>query len=430
MPGRPIIAREGDEMKINGFNRLPGVTTNIHWHGLRVPNNRDGPARILKPGEPFEYHFTLKDTGTYWYHSHFRPVLQQVDMGLYGVFIIKNDADDQYSGDHFFMFDDWMLGPDGKRQEGLGRGEMERYGTLETVNGKTGEAIPAVEVTKGELHKFRLLTGSSAAVHTIHVEGHRLRVTHADGRLLPEPYMTDSVILNPGERYDVELETTGEPGRNYLLLSDRSEMGIRVPIVYGRETVSRVPSPIVPTPSRSFPNVEEKTVDHTLTLGSRVKMGMDSGGGMGGRGMGGRQGMGGHGMGHMEMGGMGHGPSGGSGGMGQMAMEWTINGEVFPNVPPITVKGGELVKLRFANADTGGMHAMDHPIHLHGGFFQVVSLNGEKPEREMFKDTVNVPAGEYVDVAFIHDEPGDWMLHCHILDHEDGGMMMVMRVMK
>ncbi len=71
------------------------------------------------------------------------------------------------------------------------------------------------------------------------------------------------------------------------------------------------------------------------------------------------------------------------------------------------------------------MHPMDHPIHVHGAYFQVISLNGKSPVRETWKDTINVPAAEYVDVAFVTQHPGDWMLHCHILDHEDGGMMTV-----
>jgi FtsP/CotA-like multicopper oxidase with cupredoxin domain len=69
------------------------------------------------------------------------------------------------------------------------------------------------------------------------------------------------------------------------------------------------------------------------------------------------------------------------------------------------------------------MHPMDHPMHIHGVTFKVVSLNGKEPEHEMWKDTINIPAGEYVDVAFAVQEAGPWMLHCHILDHEDGGMM-------
>jgi len=105
------------------------------------------------------------------------------------------------------------------------------------------------------------------------------------------------------------------------------------------------------------------------------------------------------------------------------AMQWTINGKAFPDTEPLKVKVGQVVKVRFWNKDTQGMHPMDHPMHLHGTYFQVVSLNGKAPERETWKDTINVPAGQYVDIAFKMEEPGMWMLHCHILDHEDGGMM-------
>lgn len=98
-------------------------------------------------------------------------------------------------------------------------------------------------------------------------------------------------------------------------------------------------------------------------------------------------------------------------------------GKSYPDTDPIAVKLGQVVKLRLWNKDVTTAEKMDHPIHIHGTGFQIVSLNGSKPEREIWKDTVNVPAGEYVDIAFTMTNPGTWMLHCHILDHEDGGMM-------
>ncbi len=418
VPGQPIIVSLGDKISIKGINRLPIATTNIHWHGLRVPNDQDGPARVIKPQDAFTYEFTVRDTGSYWYHSHFRPVLDQVDMGLYAPFVVKAPEDGRYSGDHVLMFDDWLLDSDGKRLPGTGRGNMERYGTLETVNGKTGEAVPSIEVAQGELHKLRFYNASTAVPHTLHVEGHSLRVTHTDGRRLPEPYVTDSVTLHPGERYDVELEAKGNPGETYLLLSDRPEMGIKVPIVYQKQIVGQVKSPVAVTPSRGFQDIEQRKNDYVLVLNSRMKTDRPSGMNTGGGNM---------------MAGMNHGSMGNNSAQLENmtdGMEWTINGEIFPNVPPIETKVGELVKVRLVNNDTMGMHAMDHPIHLHGGYFQVISLNGKAPERETFKDTINVPAGEFVEIAFAIEEPGIWMLHCHILDHEDGGMMMTVLVEK
>ena len=117
----------------------------------------------------------------------------------------------------------------------------------------------------------------------------------------------------------------------------------------------------------------------------------------------------------------------GGGPMPAMAsmMRWTINGLSYPETEPLFVRVGEVVKVRFENRDTGMMHPMDHPIHLHGTRFLVVAVNGTPPDQELWKDTVSVPAGGSVDIAFAMPLPGEWMLHCHILDHEDGGMMTV-----
>ena len=122
----------------------------------------------------------------------------------------------------------------------------------------------------------------------------------------------------------------------------------------------------------------------------------------------------------------GHGMQGG-GATSSMAsmMRWTINGLSFPETEPLFVRVGEVVKVRFVNRDTDMMHPMDHPIHLHGTRFLVVAVNGTPPDQELWKDTVSVPAGGSVDIAFAMPLPGEWMLHCHILDHEDGGMMTV-----
>jgi FtsP/CotA-like multicopper oxidase with cupredoxin domain len=132
-------------------------------------------------------------------------------------------------------------------------------------------------------------------------------------------------------------------------------------------------------------------------------------------------------MGGGMMGGMGmHGvPSGTAEG----GLRWTINGKSFPDTTPLNVQLGKVVKIRFINNDMTAMmgHRMDHPIHLHGTSFQIISENGRPPKRETWKDTVPVPAGQYVDVAFIMTLPGEWMLHCHIIDHEDGGMMTTLR---
>lgn len=392
VPGTPILAEPGEKVVIEGFNRL-GVDTNIHWHGLEVPNDQDGPGKTIGPGERFVYEFTPLETGTYWYHTHRSPVLEQLDRGLYGAFIVRAQEDGLYSGDHVLVLDDWYLDASGRRIEGAAPGDMERYGNIETVNGKTHPAIAPLSFREGELHKLRFINASTAAFHTVTASGHRFRVTHTDGHPLVEPYVTGSLTLAPGERFDVEVEAVGREGERYEIASGRPGLGIRIPIVYRPGRVERVRSPFTPARPKAFPGVFENNADFVFDLNSA--MGRGGGGG------------------HM------HGMTG--------MMRWTIGGRSFPDTEPFTVTVGKVVKVRFRNLDTMMMHPMDHPMHIHGTYFLVVSLNGQRPERETWKDTVNVPAGDYVDVAFVMKNPGEWMLHCHIIDHEDGGMMTVVR---
>ena len=180
VPGTPIVARVGDRMVIEARNRLPAAT-NIHWHGLEVPNDQDGPAVTIDPGGSHRYEFVLQRAGTYWYHAHHMPVLPQVDRGLYGPLVVLAAEDAAYTADHVLVLDDWLLGADGRRLEGSGAGEMERIGNVETVNGKTGDAVEPLTFTAGGLYKLRFVNASTAAVHTLRIAGHRFRVTHLDG---------------------------------------------------------------------------------------------------------------------------------------------------------------------------------------------------------------------------------------------------------
>ena len=400
VPGTAIIVEKGEKVVIEAANQLQ-VATNIHWHGLELPNDQDGPTITIPPGGRFRYEFIAGETGTYWYHTHQRPVLPQLDRGLYGAFIVKAPEDAKYSSDQVFVLDDWYLDANGKRLEGTDRGDMERYGNLETVNGKTAEAIEPLIFQSGEIHKLRFINASTAAVHTLRIEGHQFRITHTDGHPLAQPYAADLIVLSPGERIDAEVAAVGKAGESYAIVSDRPELGLRIPIAYRSGAKAQVVSPFIPPISKAFPGIGQKAPDTVLELNSA--------------------------MGNMMSGGMGQGMMDMGGGMAPM-MRWTINGSSYPETEPIFVKTGKLVKLRIRNSDSQMMHKMDHPIHIHGTYFQVVSVNGRDPERELWKDTINVPAGQYVDIAFIMKNPGQWMLHCHIIDHEDGGMMTMLEV--
>lgn len=425
VPGPTIVLQPGERAVIEGTSRLP-VPTNIHWHGLEVPNDQDGPGKVIGPGQSFAYAFTPQRPGTYWYHSHFRPVLLQVDMGLYGALVVRSPEDSRYSGDHILVLDDWLLEPSGRRLEEPLPGDMERTGNIETVNGKTGTAVAPLLFTRGELHKLRFVNASTAAVHTLRIQGHSFRITHTDGHPVPEPWTSGEIALSPGERVDAEVRAEGEAGRTYLMESSRPEKGLVIPIRYGAGETSPVESPFRIPPSESWSAAAPAEPDFVLVLDSvadtaameREAEAFFSGGG---------EEAGGEDAQAQPAGEMDHGGTQAVGGY----MRWTINGKSWPDTERLQVKVGKPVRIRFVNRDTGagdagghGMdHPMDHPMHLHGGFFRVVAVDGRPPERTLWKDTVNVPAGKSLDIVFVLPNPGFWMLHCHILDHEDGGMM-------
>ena len=391
-PGGMIIVDKNTDLTFNITNSLEEKTS-IHWHGLKVPNDQDGPGSVLNAGERASFEYSLADGGTYWYHPHERPILPQLNTGLYAPFIVKEEFDSQYAGDYVLMLDDWTLSPKGKLNEKYSIGDMEVLGNVETVNGKSGSDIHPVTLKKGEIVKLRFLNASTAQVHTIELEDHEMTVTHLDGLRLVEPYTATSIRLNPGERADVEIKGIQEEGTYYI--TNERNFGIRIPVVYegiGQE----MDSPFVPGTSRAFEHADSMPVDLEFVLNSKMESGFEHGS-------------------HMAE-------------MDMDKIQWTINDKSYPDQDMINLEAGKVYKMRFYNRDTEMMHAMAHPIHIHGEHFQVVSINGEKPAVEIFKDTMEVKPDEYVDIAIKFDNPGMWMLHCHIIDHEDKGMLTVLNV--
>jgi len=394
LPGGMIIVQSGELLRFHVTNSI-AESTSLHWHGLRVPYDQDGPSKILSPGASDEFEFTLDMTGTHWYHPHMRPILPQLNAGLYAPFIVKEDYDSQYAGDYVFTLDDWTINPLNNRIDfdysGGSHGNMEVIGNVETVNRLYGNNIYPVKLKKGEIVKLRFINASTAQSHTLEMDEHEFRVTHLDGHYLLEPYTAKRIRIAPGERVDAELKGIKSEGTYYI--KNERQYGIRIPVIYEGEGEDMA-SPFVPGASEAFPGITTGTTpDKIYELNSNMDR------------------------------------SGADEGQESFATEWTINGKAFydhnTDVDIFQCTVGQVYILRFDNKDIGGiMHHINlHPIHLHGGHFQVVSINGDPPEREMWKDTMEIPAGKYIDVAVKFHYPGHWMLHCHIIDHEDNGML-------
>jgi hypothetical protein len=216
IPGPRIHLREGDRVRIVLHNRLP-VETTIHWHGLILPNQMDGPAEITQapvpPGGSFAYEFTVTQHGTYFYHPHAKPDRTQA-LGLYGALIIDpKNAADEVKADHDYVVElqEWLM------REGLTYPSMPMDGGLPnyfTINGKAYPATDTIHMKIGETLKVRFIGTNNGFIHPMHIHGGPFEIVAIDGQTLQPSarYAADTVEVGPGQRYDV-IWTARNPGK-------------------------------------------------------------------------------------------------------------------------------------------------------------------------------------------------------------------------
>ncbi|WP_409346818.1 multicopper oxidase family protein [Paenibacillus sp. MBLB4367] len=423
VPGPELRVKQGENVQIVLKNELKEPAT-IHWHGVPVPNAMDGIPGVtqnaVQPGETFTYAFKAEVPGTYWYHSH-QDSVNQVDRGMYGAFIVEPKNGAKPDRDYTLMLDEWrsadttmsgggagagMSGMNGMDHSKMNMGgakssagesenaaaeaghDMSMY-DLYTINGKSGPSISELPVKKGETVRLRLIN-AGYLTHRIHLHGHDYRITAADGQSLNNPgLLRDSVVeIAPGERYDIEF-VADNPGR--WLIEDHSgnpaAKGMKAVIAYeGGNPGNDRPDEAKVLPSvdmssygeagsMSFTLGQSYNLSYTMNLNTATRDG---------------------------------------------DTVYTINGKAFPETEPMKVKKGETVKVRLVNQSKTD----DHPMHLHGHFFQVLSRNGKPLEGSpLIKDTLNLKPGEEYVVAFQADNEGNWMFHCHDLHHASAGMV-------
>jgi plastocyanin len=217
VPGPEIRVTEGDRVRITLRNELP-VGTTIHWHGVNLRPEMDGPVGLnqaaVEPGETFTYEFIATPAGTRWYHSHADPT-SQIALGLYGALIVEpRQPQRTYDREFTYILNEWDLeltpdvalgkAPRGPRDQVLRGGEL---GTdLFLMNGRAHESIPPIRLAEGERVLVRLINAGNLP-HAIHTHGHSFRIVATDGNAVPEgmALVKDTVLVGPGERYDLEL---------------------------------------------------------------------------------------------------------------------------------------------------------------------------------------------------------------------------------
>jgi FtsP/CotA-like multicopper oxidase with cupredoxin domain len=380
VPGPMIEAHVGDVVEIRLTNRLSEPTA-IHWHGLQIPAAMDGTEMVQRPvmpGQTFTYRFKVPDAGTFWYHPHMNETVQ-LERGLYGVFVVRGPNEPQLDVERVLVLDDVQLDSKGQiKPPGWWLESHDgREGNVRLVNGKQE---PELTIAAGQVERWRIVNAASARYVRLSIGGRPFKILGTDGGLITAPFTTSDMLLAPADRVDLAVGpfAAGETLRIESLPFNRGSFkGHRKPEPFATLRAG-LPAPSrahVPETLRDIEPLVTGPVTPTREVPLGFKLSREHG------------------------------------------VDFTINKELHHRAEPCSV--GELQVWDIVNRSP-----VHHPFHLHGFFFQVLEVNGKPPEFLSWEDTVNVPALGRVRIAWMPDDrPGEWMYHCHILEHHAAGMM-------
>lgn len=363
-PGPTITATEGQLVEVHLRNASVAEGVTLHWHGVDVPNAMDGVAGVTQDavpvGEEFTYRFVAERPGTYWYHSH-QVADPQVRGGLFGGLVVRPRT--APSGGHDVL------------------AVAHTYGPVRTVNGRPGDLV--VPASAGDTVRVRVVNTDNQPMPVWADAPYRLLAV--DGVEVHEPGLVEGkgLLLTAGGRYDlaVTVPATG---------SARVQLSRATAVVLGSEGA--------PGGTGTIPDQPADRLD-LLSYGTPASLGFEPA--SAGR--------------HFDYR-VGRRPGFVK---GRPGMFWSINGHLYPNVPMYVVREGDVVRMRIENRS-----GQVHPMHLHGHHAVVLSRNGVAATGSpWWVDSLNVEDGETFDVAFVADNPGLWMDHCHNLEHAADGMV-------
>lgn len=411
VPGPLLRFRQGERLLVEVENGLQEATT-VHWHGLRPPASMDGVPYLshppIEPGQRFLYDFDLLDAGTFWYHPHLNSS-EQLGRGLHGALIVDEISPPEVDRDVLWVLDDWRL--DQEAQIAPFGGNMHdashagRIGNAITVNGSIEETF---QVFSGERVRLRLVNVANARNFGLRFDRLEPWLIALDGQpTSPRRLPGNRVLLGAGQRADLIIDMTGEPGQRQVVIDDaygRDYAFEMMQLVYAEEPVGGLAGSGDPAALPANPIAEPDLANaetHSLIF---------EGGAMGGL-----------------KGAMMDGTYRNMRELAQAGKLWAINGAVigdaYKDPPLLALKQDRSYVLQLENRT-----AFPHPIHLHGHGFRVISRNGETMDPPPMRDTTLLMPDERQEIAFVADNPGQWMLHCHILEHQETAMMGVVSV--
>ena len=378
----PIIRlKEGEAVTLRTKNDLSEQTT-FHWHGIEIPGEGDGgPHQILEPGTSKDVKFTVsQEASTLWFHPHPEgATAEQVYKGLAGLIYIEDDKSkklglpNEYGENDFpLIFQDRQFT---KEKQFDYQSVLNEDGTIGDTLLINGTLNPKLTVGKEKV-RLRLLNGSNARNYTFKLNtGNKFQQIATDGGFLNKPISMSEITLSPGERAEIILDFSKFDAKSEMALVNEEDI-ILLPFTVDEQKKN----------AREIPkNLNDYMVtDSERNLPVTKKLELF--------------------------------------GMGKMV---TINDKKFDmNRIDFTQKQGDTEVWEIYNKPDM-MGGMIHPFHIHGTQFKIVSMNGKEPPANLqgWKDTVSIEAGQTVKLAVKFNDKGIYMFHCHILEHEENGMM-------
>ena len=426
--GPTVRLRRGEDVDLTVQNNLDEITT-MHWHGMHVPARMDGtPHQKIEPGESWTASFQVnQQAAPLWYHPHpHGSTGRQVYRGVAGLMWIDDDNSDAldmpktYGVDDIpLVLQDRLFDNDGAFRFARTQGAV--YGNTMLINGTYN---PFLQVESRRI-RFRLLNGSNARIYYIGFDDSRVfHQIATDGGFLETPLQTNRVILAPGERAEILVDFSDGAE---VVLKSYPEAGFLRTITsffWGIGTGNLQLLKIVPQPAKRASHALPERLNTISRIdtsrAAKTRPMVLAGplqGGRGGRGQGvqgGRGGRGGRGQGVQS----GRGGRGGRGG------------------PPINGKIMDMARIdevvRLGDIEIWEVHnrgGQPHPFHVHLVQFQIIDRNSQPSTGADlgWKDTVLVPPGDLVRIIMPFERYADpqipYMYHCHIMEHEDNGMM-------
>ncbi|GLX13821.1 copper oxidase [Pseudomonas straminea] len=391
-PGVELRCRQGDELRVRFINHLPEPTT-IHWHGIRLPLEMDGVPYVSQapvlPGEFFDYRFVTPDAGSYWYHPH-ESSAKQLGRGLVGPLVIEEREPTGFKHERTLCLKSWHVDEQGGFTEFSVPREAAREGTRGRLSTINGVSLPTLELPAGQVVRLRLINVDSTITYRLNLSGGEARIYALDGNpIKPRPLGKD-YWLGPGMRIDLALKVPAA-GSEELSLRNGPLRLATIKSVASDEPAAEWPPALPPNPVAEPDLTKAETLRFNFEWAAALASPADEAAGR---------------YKYWQINGQ----------------AWDINDKTCADRPIAKLKkdGHYIFVLR-------NMAQYQHPIHLHGLIFKVLDSNRRKIE-PYYTDTFLLGKNETARIAFVADNPGVWMFHCHVIDHMETGLMAAVEI--